>query len=234
MTFDEVLKFFREADTQVEKGKQFEKLMRNWLLTDPRYNTLQKVWLWSDFPARDQFGTGHDVGIDLVAQNEFGEYWAIQCKCYKETTPIALPSVTNFIAASNKKFIAPDTGAEVRFAHRLWVSTTDNWTTNAEEALEGQEPAITRISLFDLQTSPVKWEEIFAGKDGKEALQDGKKPREHQLNALSAAEKYFQTHDRGKLIMACGTGKTYTSLYMMESMLNHKGLVLFWCLLYPY
>ena len=55
----------------------------------------------------------------------------------------------------------------------------------------------------------------------------GKQPREHQLRAMSAAHEYFATHDRGKLIMACGTGKTYTALKIAEEMLPDKGLVLF-------
>lgn len=55
----------------------------------------------------------------------------------------------------------------------------------------------------------------------------GKQPREHQLRAMSAAHTYFETHDRGKLIMACGTGKTYTALKIAEDMLPDKGLVLF-------
>ena len=76
-------KFRTESFTEREKGTKFERLMRSWLLTDPRYNELEKVWLWEDFPGRKDFG-GTDTGIDLVAKTEMGDYWAIQCKCHAE------------------------------------------------------------------------------------------------------------------------------------------------------
>ena len=83
MNFKDILHKFRtESFTEKEKGTKFERLMRSWLLTDPRYNELEKVWLWEDFPGRKDFG-GTDTGIDLVAKTEMGDYWAIQCKCYE-------------------------------------------------------------------------------------------------------------------------------------------------------
>ena len=88
MNFKEILHKFRtESFTEREKGTKFERLMRSWLLTDPRYNELESVWLWEDFPGRKDFG-GTDTGIDLVAKTELGDYWAIQCKCYAENTII--------------------------------------------------------------------------------------------------------------------------------------------------
>ena len=65
------------------------------------------------------------------------------------------------------------------------------------------------------------------GDTGKAALREGKQPRKHQLEAMKAAHEYFRVHDRGKLIMACGTGKTYTSLEIIEQETGGKGLILF-------
>ena len=67
------------------------------------------------------------------------------------------------------------------------------------------------------------------GLTGTSALVEGKKPRKHQLNAISKAYTHYITenNNRGKLIMACGTGKTYTSLLINEQLLDGKGLVLF-------
>lgn len=93
MTFNDILHKFRsESFTQKDKGTQFERLMRSWLLSDPRYSNLTKVWLWDDFPSRADLG-GKDTGIDLVARTEEGDYWAIQCKCYKEDSVIDKPAV---------------------------------------------------------------------------------------------------------------------------------------------
>ena len=96
MNFKDILHKFRtESFTEREKGTKFERLMRSWLLTDPRYNELEKVWLWEDFPGRKDFG-GTDTGIDLVAKTEMGDYWAIQCKCYAEDAVIDKPNEYGF------------------------------------------------------------------------------------------------------------------------------------------
>ena len=104
MNFKDILHKFRtESFTEREKGTKFERLMRSWLLTDPRYNELEKVWLWEDFPGRKDFG-GTDTGIDLVAKTEMGDYWAIQCKCYAEDAVIDKPAVDSFLATSSRTF----------------------------------------------------------------------------------------------------------------------------------
>lgn len=227
MTFKEVLKKFRtESFTEKDKGTQFERLMKSWLFTDPRYTQLTNIWLWEEFPSRKDFG-GKDIGIDLVAKTELGDYWAIQCKCYKETTVIDKPAVDSFLATSSKTFSDVETLQTRKFSARLWISTTDKWGSTAEEALRNQDPPVNRVGLVDLDASPVEWDKLLQGLEGKEALSEGKKPMHHQLVAISKAAEHYKTYDRGKLIMACGTGKTYTSLVMVETLLGQRGLVLF-------
>lgn len=227
MTFKEILEKYRAISfTEKEKGTKFERLMRSWLLTDPRYERLTHVWMWNDFPSKSDFG-GKDIGIDLVAKTELGEYWAIQCKCYQEDAVIDKPSVDSFLSTSSKTFLDKDTMQTVSFSNRLWISTTNHWGTNAEEAIKNQKPPVSRIGLTDLEISPVDWEKLEEGVSGSSARSEGKKPMEHQLRAISAAVAHYKDNDRGKLVMACGTGKTYTSLQIAETMLDHKGLVLF-------
>lgn len=227
MTFQEVLHKFRaESFSEHQKGTKFERLMRSWLLSDPRYTNLVDVWLWEDFPSRGDLG-GRDSGIDLVARTDNGEYWAIQCKCYKEDAQIDKPDVDSFLATSSRQFLDVDTLQTTAFSRRLWISTTNHWGNNAEEAIQNQNPPFNRVGLVDLETSPVDWKLLLDGLQGKDAMLPGKKPMEHQLRAMSAASDYFKSNDRGKLIMACGTGKTYTSLKIAEMMLPDKGLVLF-------
>ena len=229
MNFKEILHKFRtESFTEKEKGTKFERLMRSWLMTDPRYNELEKVWLWEEFPGRKDFG-GTDTGIDLVAKTEMGDYWAIQCKCYAEDTAIDKPAVDSFLATSSRTFTNEVTFQTTRFSNRVWISTTAHWGSNAEEAIRNQEPPVTRIGLADLNSSPVDWQKLLDGLTGDSALVKGKKPREHQLTAISKAYAHYMVdgNDRGKLIMACGTGKTYTSLLIAEQLLDGKGLVLF-------
>ena len=229
MNFKDILHKFRtESFTEKEKGTKFERLMRSWLLTDPRYNELEKVWLWEEFPGRKDFG-GTDTGIDLVAKTEMGDYWAIQCKCYAEDAAIDKPVVDSFLATSSRTFINEVTFQTTRFSNRVWISTTNHWGSNAEEAIRNQEPPVTRVGMADLESSPVDWQKLMDGLTGNSALVEGKKPRKHQLDAISKAYTHYivDGNDRGKLIMACGTGKTYTSLLIAEQLLGNKGLVLF-------
>jgi len=228
MTFNDILAYCRSSYSEKDKGTKFEKIMCAWLKTDPRFNELESVWMWEDFPSRKDFG-GKDIGIDLVARTETGDYWAIQCKCYAETTTIDKPAVDSFLSTSAKSFVDPITFQTTRFAHRVWISTTNHWGTNAQQAIEHQNPEVTRINLADLTESKVDWEKLYDGISGKAARLTQKQPMEHQIKAIEAAQKYFieEQNDRGKLIMACGTGKTYTSLKTVETLLENKGLVLF-------
>lgn len=224
----DILTHFRNKSfTEKNKGTQFERLMRAWLRTDARYaNLFETVWLWEEFPSRSDFG-GKDTGIDLVAKTHIGDYWAIQCKCYAEDTVIDKPSVDSFLATSSRTFANEITFAQTSFAHRLWIATTNHWGPNAEEAIQNQNPPVSRVNLYDLDHSSVDWNKLFQGLEGKAALSAKKQLREHQREALRTAHEHFSSHDRGKLVMACGTGKTFTSLKLIEQELGDKGLVLF-------
>lgn len=225
-TFQQILRDFRVGSaSEREKGGKFERLMRGYLLTSPTYATTMKtVWLWNEFPFRSQFG-GSDLGIDLVAQTYENEFWAIQCKCYLEDTTIDKAEVDSFISTSGKSFYTDS--RQVSFAHRLWISTTNKWGSNAEETIRNQSPAINRVSLYDLENEAVDWEKILEGAFGEGSRQKPFEVREHQQKALDKAKEYFKTHDRGKMIMACGTGKTFTSLKLAEQETDGHGLVLF-------
>ena len=222
MTIDELLiKYHDENISERDKGAKFERLMKNFLLTYPAYRgKFSEVWLWNEFPFRDELGTV-DLGIDIVAKTGGGDFWAVQCKFYAETSLIDKAAVDTFLATSSKTF-----DGDKNFSARLWISTSDNLTDNAEITLQNQSPEVARIGLEELRTAPVDWEKLDAGIFGKEAVKDAREPKEHQLNAIDAAKAHFQNHDRGKLIMACGTGKTYTSLKIAET-LAPKGKILF-------
>lgn len=227
MNFKSILDKFRSNSfSERDKGDRFERIIQAYLQTDPTYkHILKNVWMWNDFPHKSQFG-GKDIGIDLVALTLEGNYWAIQCKCYKENARIDKPEVDSFISISSKKFTLED-GSKIGFTNRYWISTTNNWGPNAEETIKSQDPPFTRISLTELNDAPVDWSKLEQGIFGEQALLEKKKPREHQLTALNNTHEYFLTHDRGKLIMACGTGKTYTSLQIAENETKGKGLILF-------
>lgn len=229
-TINDILQEIRlKSMTEREKGSDFEKLMKLWFLTDPRYSDLEKVWLWEEFPCRKDFG-GKDLGIDLVARTEYGDYWAIQCKCYAEDAQIDKGAVDSFLANASRTFTDPETFQTKEFSNLIWVQTSrKRWGVNAEEAIQGLSKPFNRISLYDLEISVVDWDKLKKGLYGDKAKLPGKQPKPHQLIAMSKAYEYFVTkgYDRGKLIMACGTGKTYTSLKIMEQMTTQDSFVLF-------
>ena len=227
LSFSDVLKKFRrEAFSERDKGARFELLMKKYMLSEPTYEgRFKQIWLWNEFPYRKDF-SGKDTGIDLVAQTVEGDYWAVQCKCYDKKAYIDKAGVDSFLSTSSKSFYNENMET-VQFAQRLWISTTNNWNGEAENTIKNQNPPLIRISLTDLENSNVDWDKLVNGEEGKSARKQKKTPREHQNKAISNVNEYFKGNDRGKLIMACGCGKTYTSLKIAEKETNGNGLVLF-------
>ena len=227
-TFQTILDSFRKiAFSERDKGDRFERLIQAYLQTDPQYaNLLKNVWLWNEFPAAKKDFGGKDTGIDLVARTLFGEYWAIQCKFYQETSSIDKKEVDFFLSTSSKKFF-DDNLIPTGFSNRLWISTTNKWSSNAEETLKNQQLQVNRIGLTQLQDAPVDWEKLEQGMTGVSARVEKKSLRPHQTTARSSTHTHFKTHDRGQLIMACGTGKTFTALKIAENETDGRGLILF-------
>ena len=222
ITVDELLEKYCSAEiSERDKGAKFERLMKNFLLTNPVYRgKFSDVWLWNEFPFRDELGIV-DLGIDIVCKEFDGNFWAVQCKFYAETSVIDKAAVDTFLATSSKTF-----DGNKKFSARLWISTSDNLTDNAEITLQNQSPPVARIGMEELRKAAVDWEKLDAGTFGKDAVNNFREPLPHQLDAINAAQNHFQNHSRGKLIMACGTGKTYTSLKIAE-ILAPNGKILF-------
>ena len=226
--FEKVINRYRSKSySEADKGNRFERLMQAMLRTIPPYcNELQLVWLWSEFPYRQSISL-HDSGIDLVAQTNDGNYWAIQCKCYRADAKIDKGDVDTFLTTSSRSF-KDDEGKQHFFSFRLWIDTTDGGFTNhAAESFIGQAIPASVLHLTELAEMPVDWEELDKGISGTKAITEHKKIRQHQQDALNEAMKYYKEHDRGKLIMACGTGKTFTALRIAEQMTDCRGKVLF-------
>jgi len=228
-SFQDILTQFRkESVTEKEKGTRFERLIQLYLQTEPYYaSRFKKVWLWTEFPFKKDLG-GQDTGIDLVAQTTHGAYWAIQCKCYQESSTINKAEVDSFLTTAGRSFMN-ESGMTTRFEHCLWISTTNKWGANAEEAIKNHTPAVSRISLYHLQNSSVEWDKLTLGMYGEQSLKPKHKPLKHQEKAIKEAITHYvdKNAERGKLIMACGTGKTFTSLKIAEKLTDGEGFVLF-------
>jgi len=227
MTFTQILQKYKEASfSKRDQGDRFERLMQGYLKTDPFYaDRFQKVWLWNEFPYRDQLG-GKDIGIDLVAKQKSGEYWAIQCKFYDESHYISKKDIDTFLSTSGRTF-RDESDQEQSFSQKLFISTTDRWSSNADQTLKNQSPPVIRLNLQGLKDSIVSWDKLDQGLTGELARDTQRQLKKHQQDALNATHEHFKQANRGKLIMACGTGKTFTSLSIAEHETNGRGLVLF-------
>lgn len=214
------LNYIREnADTEYGKGRYFERLIRAYLLEDPFYKKrFSEVYLWSEWgQLRPEFD-GKDLGIDLVAQERNGGYCAIQCKCYAEDKRISKADLDSFISESNRE----------PYTARMFVDTGKNWSANLLKAIDGLQPPCQRISAADLASRPVQWPNLSRQAPEQIDYQlEAFSLREHQKEAFDDVVNGFKEVDRGKLIMACGTGKTFTALRIAERIAGVGGRVLY-------
>lgn len=224
MNFQDLLHELAAATrTNRDKGTQFERLIANYLMTDPQYaDRLAEVWLWSEWPHR----WDTDVGIDLVARERgTGDYWAIQCKFYEATHSLQKADIDSFFTASGKRFATND--GERSFSHRIIVATTDKWSKHAEDALANQTIPVSRLWIRELADSPIDWSQFSLANIKDIRLKQKKKTRPHQDQAIDCTVAGFEAQDRGKAIMACGVGKTFMALRLMERITPPNGRVLF-------
>jgi predicted helicase len=215
ITLTTILDQFREdARSNRDLGDRFERLMLRYFELDSIYaDRFSKVWMWNDWPLKGKVG---DVGVDLVAQERAtGDYCAIQCKFYLPEHTLSKVDIDSFFTAFGRD----------PFTTGIIVSTTDHWGKNAQDALNQSKP-VTRLSIHDLEASNTDWSTFNARRLDKLTRRPKKQIGPYQQVAMKAVTEKFATADRGKLIMACGTGKTLTSLRIAES-IAPEGHVLF-------
>ncbi|WP_120964937.1 DEAD/DEAH box helicase [Helicobacter pylori] len=197
-----------------QKGSLFEKISKHFLKEHDSANEYGSIQLWSDWELRGKEG---DRGIDMVITTTSKEYIAVQCKYHQNN--ISLNDIATFLTQLQSGV------GEVRFKKGIIISTS-NLSSNALKAIEqirsnGMGIDIDEITEEDFIYSQIDWEKFDPTKTEDELpLCDKKKPRPHQIEAIEETKKYFSDpkNARGKLIMACGTGKTYTSLKIMEAL----------------
>ena len=195
-----------------ERGKQFERVVKWFLTHDPAWATqVEKVWLWTEWPER----WGADCGIDLIFRHKNGEVWAVQAKCYSPDYTVTKHDVDRFLSESNRSLIH----------RRLLVATTDRIGANAMRVCEAQEKPVVLFRLSDFNDSLLDYPSDFAHLH-QSLRRPPSVPRDHQNEAIAAVASGLRTADRGQLIMACGTGKTYVTLWVKEALNAQRTLVL--------
>ena len=203
-----------------DKGARFEDLMARWLVTDDLQKLqYKKVQHYADW-AEEQGETQKDLGIDLVASlHEETGFVAIQCKCYQPDHVVQSNDMDKFLSASSKE----------KFCRRLFIdTTTKDWGANIQKKIKDQKPPLIRITLHDLRKSDVVWEKIDPFQNRNDLLVKEKKELyPYQNKVLQDVVDGFKKNDRGKLLMACGTGKTFVALKIAEKIAGKGKRVLF-------
>jgi len=209
-TFEYIEAKIRRDSEGTAFGGDFEWLCRWFLENAPRYRgQFDKVWLWKDWP--DRWGT--DAGIDIVALTRTGELWAIQAKADHPDRAIPKREIDSFLSESNRP----------QFAYRLLMATTDAIGSTARRTLHGQENPVGLVLRGHFLTEEIQWPVQIGASAAPLPRWD---PKRHQTTAIQAVVNGFEHQDRGRLIMACGTGKTLTALWIAERLQSSLTLVL--------
>ena len=207
-------RIFEEATNAAEKGRWFEHLFMAVARDVPDFQVAE-IWPWREWPDRSHLTglDGRDIGIDLVAKLEGGALVAVQCKCYDHGHRVSKPDVDSFISASDIKL------DEGNVFDLRWVVSTCAWNANAENAIRNKNPEVRRIDFLDFLDRTIR--EL-----GRPAV--NRQPKPLQETAIEAVIDGLadQGNDRGKLVMACGTGKTFTSLRVAERLVPDDGTVI--------
>lgn len=205
------------SQSEFEKGEYFEKLVKVFLENDTlQGQNFDKVWLFKDW-ANERGLPSSDTGIDLVARHSDGSgFCAIQCKFYASDASISKRHIDSFVSAASTK----------DFVSLIIVDTTlRDFSSNLKAMLDNLDKDWNRIALNDLEKSRIDWASYF--RDNTIKLTEPKTLRPHQKEALEAVRTGLVDADRGKLLMACGTGKTLTGLKIAEELGGKGKLILY-------
>ncbi len=217
---DELLDSIRSASlTARDFGTRFETLIRDWLTADRTYKDLfTKVQTYREWAEEHtELGlSSRDNGIDLVGTNreDPATFTAIQCKMYARDHRVSKADIDSFISDSDRSF----------FTRRFVVATNQSWTDNVLNSLSSKSTPVTVITHKELASSNIDWSAYRRGEKTEIAR---RKLRQYQRDVIDQIKRKFGDTDRGKLIMACGTGKTFTSMKLVEEYVGPGGLVLF-------
>lgn len=208
MDFDAILEELKNrGNNNSEQGTIFEDFCKMILEKSPFFaDDVNEVWTWKEFPGNAGM---HDTGVDLVVLDKQGTYWAVQCKFYNRDSKVSKASIDSFISASNRPFIID--GKTYNYSQRLVFSTTDDISENASGLF-------TTIGPDTIRDCGIDWGNFSFDDIEKISIFSKKTPKEHQKEAIEDVMKGFETNDRGRLVMACGTGKTFTSLEIVEAL----------------
>ncbi len=203
------------------KGDLFENITKYYLIIEPIYKTkFKNVWLLKEVPndVRKYLNLpDRDEGIDLIAQTKEDEYWAIQCKYRSdESSSIKRDDIATFLDISNN--ICKN------ISHKLVCSTASSQSYKFEKFYDNTISFLLSDTWNNLDSDFFDKLNLFT--QNKKVIFEPFSPKPHQERAIENALKYFidEENNRGKLIMACGSGKSLTA-YWIANRINAKNII---------
>ena len=194
---------------QRSRGAAFEQATKYFLTHEPEWTSiLSDVWLWSEPNPLNPDGSAKDDGIDLVGRGRDGELWAIQCKYYRRDEELGKRELDTFFADAASRGVGN--------GHLIVAATTPHFTPDVDREMDRN--GCVKLDLEDFKSEGTDWSEFLPGAPKGQRYF----PRDYQQQAIDACVEGFKEHDRGKLIMACGTGKTLTSLRLAEELMSRR------------
>ncbi len=221
-TYHELKQHFLNNSTKKEKGDIFELLTKYYLLINPIYKTkLKEVWLLEEVPSKIK---GHlnlpdnDEGIDLIGQTKDDEYWAIQCK-YRtdEDSSITRDDIATFLDVSNN--ICKN------ISHKLVCTTANRQSYKFDKFYNDKITFLLADTWNNLDEDFFNQLQLLI--ENKAIHIQPFKPKEHQKRAIQNAQNHFEEENntRGKLIMACGSGKSLTAYWIAQKLQSKTILI---------
>ena len=195
------------------EGDAFEELCAFYLENGPwgKENGAH-VWKWGNAQnpltlgaENDRDRSSQDKGCDLVIQTNDGSYFVVQCKYYpKSTLTLDGAHLANIFPLATR-YKVPD-------EHIAFCYIADYVSPEAEDVLNSHR-CFTKEAFENFDYSP-----MFGGK------REPKELRKYQSEAVRKCKEGFEKEESegksqiGKLIMACGTGKTFTAFSLARSL----------------
>ena len=235
MQLQQIIKLLQSKTlTAKQKGNLFERAVRFYLENDSiQKSEFKKVAFYGDFVANWQLDqplgvSQQDLGIDLIATRHNDTLCAVQCKYRLPTVRISKTMVDSFYAEVRR---LQQKGLPIAETI-VFDSTAINWSDHARKYLDDRN---RRFSWEQMLASDIReWSPARTPLSPSYRRKAEHKPvkqlRPYQRTAVQKVLQGLVAHDRGQLIMACGTGKTFTALRIMERMVRGRsqpGLFLF-------
>ena len=208
-SFEEFERRVNRIPDEKDRGDIFEIFIEGYLETQPIAQCVQH-WVVGCIPLalREKYLLPSDpTGIDGIYETHDGEWVAYQVK-YRRRQQLTFAEVAPFLGITEK------------FTDRVIFT---NAATLSDKALV-RTRWVSGESFRHLSADAFKTIEAWLKQKPKPVVR--RHPEPHQVEALADIKTTLKQNDRATVVMACGTGKTLVSLWVVEEQKPSTVLVL--------